>query len=46
MKGRFETLVALDDLVQVGLVDGAHTDGETHLYILYFISLINSLMSL
>jgi len=30
VKGRLETLVTLDNLVDVGLVHGGHTDGETH----------------
>jgi len=30
VKGRLETLVTLDNLVDVGLVDSGHTDGERH----------------
>jgi hypothetical protein len=46
VKRRLETLVTLDELVQVGLVHGTHTDGETHcIYFTHFKSLINSLRS-
>jgi len=46
VKGSLETFITLDDLVDVGLDgDGGHSDCETHLYILYFISLISSLRS-
>ena len=39
VKGRLETLVTLDNLVDVWLVDGGHTDGERHLITYGFISL-------
>jgi hypothetical protein len=43
VKGRLETLVTLDNLVDVGLVDSGHTDGERHcIGTSYFKSLCHS----
>src|SRR6056300_163333 len=46
VKRRLETLVTLDNLVDVGLVDGGHTDGERHLVDIHFKSLTRSSMFL
>jgi hypothetical protein len=39
VKGRLETLVTFDNLVDMGLVHGGHTDGDRHLITYGFTSL-------